>query len=93
MAELNLKQIVDKLNTEFTGDTRKLIFWYDEKGEFAEDINSLELANAKIYIMFYIGINTMNCQFMWQGFWMRERYFLRMSRKLCWNAILLQKLT
>ena len=49
MAELNLKQIVDKLNTEFTGDTRKLVFWYDEKGEFAEDINSLELANAKIY--------------------------------------------
>ena len=49
MAELNLKQILDKLNTEFTGDTRKLIFWYDEKGEFAEDINSLELANAKIY--------------------------------------------
>lgn len=49
MPELNLKQIVDKLNTEFTGDTRKLVFWYDEKGEFAEDINSLELANAKIY--------------------------------------------
>ena len=37
MAELNLKQIVDKLNTEFAGDTRKLVFWYDEKGEFAED--------------------------------------------------------
>ncbi len=29
MAELNLKQIVDKLNTEFSGDTRKLVFWYD----------------------------------------------------------------
>jgi len=24
MAELNLKQIIDKLNAEFTGDTRKL---------------------------------------------------------------------
>lgn len=33
MAELNLKHIVDKLNTEITGDTRKLVFWYDEKGE------------------------------------------------------------
>ena len=50
MAELNLKQIVDKLNTEFTGDTRKLVFWYDEKGEFAEDIDGIELANAKVYI-------------------------------------------
>ena len=49
MAELNLKQIVDKLNTEFTGDTRKLVFWYDEKGEFAEDIDGIELTNAKVY--------------------------------------------
>lgn len=49
MAELNLKQIADKLNTEFTGDTRKLVFWYDEKGEFAEDIDGIELTNANIY--------------------------------------------
>ena len=49
MAELNLKQIIDKLNTEFAGDTRKLVFWYDEKGEFAEDIDGVELVNAKIY--------------------------------------------
>lgn len=40
MAELNLKQIVDKLNTEFTGEHRKLVFWYDDKGDFAEDIDS-----------------------------------------------------
>ena len=63
MEELNLKQILDKLNTEFTGDTRKLIFWYDEKGEFAEDINSLELANAKIYKF-------------WQGNQFYTKYFL-----------------
>jgi uncharacterized protein (TIGR02687 family) len=49
MAVLNLKQIVDKLNTEFMGDTRKLVFWYDDKGEFAEDIDGIELANAKVY--------------------------------------------
>lgn len=49
MAELNLKQIIDKLNTEFAGDTRKLVFWYDEKGEFAEDIDGVELVNAKVY--------------------------------------------
>lgn len=34
------------LNTEFAGKTRKLVFWYDEKGEFAEDIDA---GNAKIY--------------------------------------------
>lgn len=49
MAELNLKQIIDRLNAEFTGDTRKLVFWYDDKGEFAEDIDQMELANAKVY--------------------------------------------
>ena len=47
MAELNLKQIIDRLNAEFTGDTRKLVFWYDDKAEFAEDIESVELENAK----------------------------------------------
>ena len=35
MAELNLKQIIDRLNAEFTGETRKLVFWYDDKAEFA----------------------------------------------------------
>lgn len=49
MAELNLKQIIDRLNAEFTGDTRKLVFWYDDKGEFAEDMDQVKLANAKVY--------------------------------------------
>jgi uncharacterized protein (TIGR02687 family) len=49
MAELNLKQITDKLNKEFTGETRKLVFWYDDKAEFEQDIDSLEIINAKIY--------------------------------------------
>ena len=49
MAELNLKQIIDRLNAEFTGDTRELVFWYDDKAEFAEDIESVELENAKVY--------------------------------------------
>ena len=49
MAELNLKQIIDRLNAEFTGDTRKMVFWYDDKGEFAEDMDNVELANAKVY--------------------------------------------
>ena len=43
MAKLNLKQIIDRLNMEFTGDTRKLVFWYDDNGEFAEDMKDIEL--------------------------------------------------
>ena len=48
MAELNLKQITDKLNSELQGDVRKLVFWYDDNGGFAEDIDTLELENAKV---------------------------------------------
>ena len=51
MAELNLNQIIDKLNAEFAGDIRKLVFWYDDNGDFAEDIDSglVQLQNAKIH--------------------------------------------
>lgn len=49
MAELNLKQIADKLNEEFTGENRKLVFWYDDKAEFADEIDGLELTNAAVY--------------------------------------------
>ncbi len=48
MAELNLKQITDKLNSEFASDVRKLVFWYDANAEFQEDIDTIELENAKI---------------------------------------------
>lgn len=50
MAELNLKQITDRLNEEFASITghRKLVFWYDDRAEFLEDIDSMGLENAKI---------------------------------------------
>lgn len=48
MAELNLKQITDKLNAEFTGAARRLVFWYDADAEFAEDVDGLELVNARV---------------------------------------------
>lgn len=51
MAELNLKQIENRLNEEFhTGgdENRKLIFWYDDRAEFSEDVDSLQLDGAKI---------------------------------------------
>ena len=51
MAELNLKQIIDRLNAEFVGDTRKLVFWYDDKAEFAEDMQEMALENAKVYFL------------------------------------------
>lgn len=51
MAEMNIKQIIDRLNAKFTGDTRKLVFWYDDNGEFVEDMQNVELDNAKVYFL------------------------------------------
>lgn len=51
MAELNLKQITDKLNNEFASDVRRLVFWYDDNGEFESDIDTLELKNAKALML------------------------------------------
>lgn len=48
MADLSLNQIKEKLNKEFLGDTRKLIFWYDGKKEFISYIEDLKLDNAKV---------------------------------------------
>ena len=36
MAELSLKQVVDRLNDEFSGDRRRIVFWYDDDGAFAD---------------------------------------------------------
>ena len=51
MAGLSLTQIMNRLNDEFTGDTRKLVFWYDDNGEFMEDMQNVTLDNAKVYFL------------------------------------------
>lgn len=48
---MNLEQIIDRLNTEFTGDPRNLAFWYDDNGEFAEDMKDIELEKARAYYL------------------------------------------
>ncbi|MCL2124497.1 MAG: BREX-1 system phosphatase PglZ type A [Oscillospiraceae bacterium] len=48
MPTLDLKQITDKLNAEFAGDTRKIVFWYDNEAEFTDDIDSLPIVGAKL---------------------------------------------
>ena len=46
---MNLKHIQKKLNEMFEGDSRQLVFWYDDKAEFCEEIKDLKLDNAEIY--------------------------------------------
>lgn len=48
-----IKKILEEnLNREpINSKRRNIIFWYDEEAEFAEDINELELSNAKIILL------------------------------------------
>jgi uncharacterized protein (TIGR02687 family) len=48
---MDLKQIEAKLNSEFEIDSRKLIFWYDVNAEFLEEIEKLNLKNAKVFYL------------------------------------------
>lgn len=51
MSDMNLKEITQCLEEQFQGDERKLIFWFDEKQDFAEDVKELRLKNAKVYFL------------------------------------------
>lgn len=51
VVRLNLEQITNKLNMEFNKEDRNLIFWYDEKKEFLEDIENIQLDNVKKLII------------------------------------------
>lgn len=46
---MNLKYIQEKLNEIFLGESRQIVFWYDENAEFCDEINNLQLENAQIY--------------------------------------------
>ena len=48
MATLTLNQVTEKLNKMFQEEGRQLVFWYDAKAEFAEEIDGLQLQNAKL---------------------------------------------
>ena len=48
MAELNLKQITDKLNEAFNSEVRQLVFWFDANAEFLGDVDTLDLPRAKV---------------------------------------------
>lgn len=51
MTELTLKQIEDKLNSVFDKEERVIVFWYDEKQQYVNDIKDLKLNNAKIHYL------------------------------------------
>ena len=49
MAEntLNLRQIQEKLQGEYDSQRRHIVFWYDDEGYLAEDVDNLDLGSVK----------------------------------------------
>ena len=49
---MNLEEIENRINTIFNETIhRQIVFWYDENKEFVEDIESINLNNAKLHIL------------------------------------------
>ena len=46
---MDLKQIESKLNSEFESNSRKLVFWFDDKAQFVDDLDSIKLNHAKVF--------------------------------------------
>lgn len=48
---MDLQNIQDQLNTEFAKSGTRIIFWFDDKGEYEDEVSELQLDNAQLYIL------------------------------------------
>lgn len=48
---MDLQNIQEQLNTEFSKQDVRLIFWFDDKGEYENEVSELELDGAKLHIL------------------------------------------
>lgn len=49
--KMDLQNIQDQLNTEFSKEDTRIIFWFDDKGEYEDEVSELQLNNAKLHIL------------------------------------------
>lgn len=48
---MDLQNIQDQLNTEFSKSDTRIIFWFDDKGEYEDEVSELQLDNARLHIL------------------------------------------
>lgn len=48
---MDLQNIQDQLNTEFSKEDSRIIFWFDDKGEYEDEVSELQLDNVKLHIL------------------------------------------
>lgn len=49
--KMDLQNIQEQLNTEFSKEDIRIIFWFDDKGEYEDEVSELQLDNAKLHIL------------------------------------------
>ena len=49
--EMDLQNIQEQLNTEFAKESTRIIFWFDDKGEYEDEVAELCLNNAKLHAL------------------------------------------
>ena len=47
---MDLQNIQDQLNTEFAKSETRIIFWFDDKGEYEDEVSELQFGDVKLYI-------------------------------------------
>ena len=45
---MDLQNIQDQLNTEFAKSETRIIFWFDDKGEYEDEVSELQLVMIKV---------------------------------------------
>ena len=48
---MDLQNIQDQLNTEFSKEDTRIIFWFDDKGEYEDEVSEIQLDDAKLHIL------------------------------------------
>lgn len=48
---MDLLNIQEQLNTEFCKEEARVIFWFDDKGEYEDEVSELQLDHAKLHIL------------------------------------------
>ena len=48
---MDLQNIQEQLNTIFSKSTTRIIFWFDDKGEYEDEVAEVKLEQAKLHIL------------------------------------------
>lgn len=55
---MDLQNIQDQLNTEFAKSETRIIFWFDDKGEYEDEVSELQLGDVKEIAQGQIELNS-----------------------------------